>query len=226
MSAAWPRTCRLFLFDLDGTLIDSKEDIARSVNLTLARLQLSQIPVRQVATFVGDGVQKLIERSLRQASGREPDSQEVSRGITLFLQEYEGHLLDSTRLYPGVESVLDRLSWASLAVVSNKPERLSRRILEGLAVDDRFCVILGGDSTPFRKPDPAPLRHAMALCRAAPHESVMVGDSPVDINAGHSAGTMTCGISGGFGSRRELEAAGCDVVLEGLHQLPDFFQPS
>jgi phosphoglycolate phosphatase len=225
MSAAWPRPCRLFLFDLDGTLIDSKEDIARSVNLTLARLQLSQIPARHVAAFVGDGVQKLIERTLRQVSGMEPDRRLVNQGIGLFLQEYENHLLDSTRLYPGVESALDRLSWASLAVVSNKPEKLSRRILEGLAVDDRFRVILGGDSTPFRKPDPAPLRHAMALCHAVPDESVMVGDSPVDINAGRSAGTITCGISGGFGNRQDLEAAGCDLVLEGLHQLPDFFQP-
>ena len=226
MSAAWPRTCRLFLFDLDGTLIDSKADIAHSVNLTLAGLELPQIPVTRIATFVGDGVQKLIERSLRQISGKQPDSHQVAQGIALFMKEYERHLLDSTCLHPGVEAALDRLSWASLGVVSNKPESLSRRVLEGLGVDGRFCAILGGDSTPFRKPDPAPLRHAMALCRAASHETVMVGDSPVDINAGHSAGTITCGIWGGFGNRRDLEAAGCDLMLEGVHQLPEFFHAS
>ena len=225
MSAAWPRTCRLFLFDLDGTLIDSKADIAQAVNLTLARLELPQIPATRVATYVGDGVQKLIERSLRQTTGTEADTPQVAQGIELFMQEYEQHLLDSTRLYPGVEAALDRLSWASLAVVSNKPESLSRRVLEGLGVDRRFCTILGGDSTPFKKPDPAPLRHAMALCRADSHETVMVGDSRVDINAGHSAGTITCGILGGFGNRSELEAAGCDLLVEGVDQLPEFFHP-
>ena len=125
--------------------------------------------------------------------------------MTLFREEYGHHLLDQTCLYPSAKEALDRLSWASFAVVTNKPEGFSRRILDGLGVGNRFCAILGGDSVQKRKPDPEALLKAMNACRAAPSETAMVGDSPVDIQAGKAAGVTTCGVLGGFRPRQELE---------------------
>jgi len=220
-----PFPCRLFLFDLDGTLIDSKSDIARALNLALIRMDLPPLPISKVGDFVGDGVQKLVQRTLREVGGAEPESEQVRIAVNFYQQEYEAHLLDSTHLYEGVKQALDRLYWASLAVVTNKPEHFSRRILEGLGVGDRFCAILGGDSIPQRKPDPAPLLKAMAQCGAAPSETVMVGDSAVDVRAGKAAGVFTCGVTGGFRSREELEAAGCDLIVSSLSELADHFCP-
>src|SRR5512135_25255 len=106
------RPCNLFLFDLDGTLIDSKADITCTLNLVLARLKLPQLQESLVADFVGEGMQKLIERSLRAATGLEPERGMVQEGMALFQDEYEAHLLDRTRLFPGVKEGLDRLPWA------------------------------------------------------------------------------------------------------------------
>ncbi len=216
---------RLFLFDLDGTLIDSKNDIAAAVNLSLERLGLPRLPEARVSQFVGDGVQKLIQRALREAMGTEAPEDQIGKGVELFLEEYGNHLLDSTRLYPGVREGLDRLYWAQFAIVTNKPEKLSRKILEALGLGHRFCTILGGDSISLRKPDPAPLREAMRRCGTTAHETVMVGDSPADIKAGQAAGVITCGIAGGFRGREALEAAGCDLIVESVSELPDHFGP-
>jgi phosphoglycolate phosphatase len=216
---------RVFLFDLDGTLIDSSADIARSINRALARLNLPAIPPGRVSDFVGNGARKLVQRTLREVIGTEPGQERLNTATRLYLEEYGNHLLDSTVLYPGVPEMLDALWWASFGVVTNKPEGLSRRILDGLGVGDRFRVVLGGDSTPKHKPDPAPLLHAMQLCGAAPHESVMVGDSAVDVQAGKAAGMLTCGVVGGFRYREELEAAGCDLIVDDVSSLARYFQP-
>ena len=220
-----PCSSRLFLFDLDGTLIDSKTDIAASVNLSLERLALPRLPEARVSEFVGDGIQKLIQRALREATGTEVPEDQVGKGVELFLEEYENHLLDSTRLYPAVKEGLDRLYWAEFAIVTNKPEKLSRKILEALGLGHRFRTILGGDSISLRKPDPAPLREAMRRCGATAQETVMVGDSPADIKAGRAAGVRTCGIAGGFRGREALEAAGCDLIIESIAELSVHFLP-
>jgi phosphoglycolate phosphatase len=209
----------LFIFDLDGTLIDSKADIAFGMNLALARMNMQPLPIARVAEFIGDGMQILVERALCEISGSEPDPLQVQNCMDLFKEEYGQHLLDQTRLYPHVLEVLDRLSWAKLAVVSNKPEGFSRQILEGLKIASRFGAIIGGDTTGTRKPDPAGIVKAMELCRAVPSESLMVGDSPVDIAAGKAAGTFTCGVAGGFRPRNQLESAGCDLLVNNLLDL-------
>jgi phosphoglycolate phosphatase len=217
------RPCRLFLFDLDGTLIDSRADIVSSLNLALAGLEMPPLPESHIVRYVGSGVRKLIERSLREMTGHEPDSELTQKAVTLFREEYGRHLLDHTRLCPDVEEALERLSWARFAIVSNKPEHFSRRILEGLGLADRFCIILGGDSTPHQKPHPEPLLKAMDICKAPPSETAMIGDSAVDIEAGKAAGVITCGILGGFRAGEELEAAGCDLILDRLLDLAALF---
>jgi phosphoglycolate phosphatase len=222
-STAARRPCRLFLFDLDGTLIDSRSDITNSLNFTLARLGLPSLAESQVADFVGDGVHKLLERALRETSGRDPSNPSIQEGVSLFKEEYSRHLLDQTRLFPHVKEVLDSLFWARFAVVSNKPESFSRRILEGLDIANRFSIILGGDSTRNCKPHPESLLKAMDFCGALPPETAMVGDSAVDIRAGRAAGVITCGILGGFRSEAELRAAGCDLIIHDLSELTRHF---
>jgi phosphoglycolate phosphatase len=219
------RPCRLFLFDLDGTLIDSRADIASSLNLALAGLNMPPLPESHIIRFVGNGVRKLIEESVQEMTGREPDSAQTQKGVTLFREEYARHLLDQTCLRPDVKEALDRLSWARFAVVSNKPEIYSRRILEGLGLANRFCTILGGDSIPYQKPHPGPLLKAMESCMGFPPETAMIGDSAVDIEAGKAAGVMTIGILGGFRSEAELRTAGCDLIITSLLELADHFRP-
>jgi phosphoglycolate phosphatase len=222
-SSASRRPCGLFLFDLDGTLIDSRADISHSLNLALARMNLPPLEEARIADFVGEGVQKLVERALRELTGRQPESAWTQKGIVLFREEYGNHLLDRTRLCPNVKEALDRLPWAKFAVVSNKPEGFSRRILAGLGLENRFCTILGGDSIKKRKPDPESLLKAMDSCMALPPETAMIGDSAVDIAAGKAAGVFTCGIRGGFRPEGELEAAGCDLIIEDLLELAECF---
>ncbi len=220
-----PRPCRLFLFDLDGTLIDSKEDISKSVSLALDRLKLPQVSAARIIGFVGDGVQKLIQRTLQESTGARPKQALVDAAIPVYLEEYGLHLLDSTQLYPGIRQALNALWWADCAVITNKPERFSRAILEALGIAGRFCSIIGGDSMNERKPDPAPLLRIMDVRRTPPAETAMVGDSRVDIRAGKAAATMTCGVLGGFGTREELEAEGCDLIVGHLSELAEHFCP-
>jgi phosphoglycolate phosphatase len=225
MPSPFPRPSRLFLFDLDGTLIDSREDIARSLNLALTRAGLRPLPASRIASFVGNGVRRLVERSLQAILDEEPSDPAVLRVMELYLEEYGRHLLDTTCLLQGVKETLERLDWASLAVVTNKPERFSRRILSALGIGHRFRLILGGDSMPLHKPDPAPLLEAMARCGAASHETVMVGDSPVDIHAGRAAGTITCGIAEAEADREKLRSAGCNLLVRDIRELVLYFGP-
>jgi phosphoglycolate phosphatase len=218
-----PRPCSLFLFDLDGTLVDSREDITRAVNSVLGRMGKPALPLQEVLRFVGDGVEALIRRALRQASGEEPGKDQIRAGVHIMMEEYGRHLVDATRLYPDVIETLDALRRARLGIVTNKPEQFARRILTAFDLADRFCVILGGDSLPERKPDPAPIIAAMTRCHALPFETVMIGDSPTDVRAGRAAGACTCGFAGGYRSRRELQDAACDLIVDRLTQLLQFF---
>lgn len=225
MSIHKPHPCRLFLFDLDGTLIDSYADIVDSMNLVLMRMHLPPLNAARIGGFVGDGLQKLIERTLKESTGEEPDHALTKQGLGLFGEEYGKHLLDQTRLCPKAKEALELLSWAKFAVITNKPEGFSRRILEGLGVADRFSIVLGGDSVRNRKPDPEALLKAMDFCQASAGETAMIGDSAVDIEAGKAAGVTTCGIPGKFRGKAELVAAGCDLVIQDLTQLADHFYP-
>lgn len=218
-----PRPCRLFLFDLDGTLIDSKDDIATAVNQVLARMEFPLLPVSRVMEFVGNGVKRLLERTLREIHNREPGEDLLREGIEIFREEYAKHLLDQTRLYPGVKDALSRLSWADMVVVSNKPERYSKPILEGLGISGLFRAIIGEETAHAYKPDPASLELAMELCGAAPSDTVMVGDSSVDIVAGKAVGATTCAVTGGFHTREEILKHDPDLIINDLTELSDFF---
>ncbi len=211
------RGVRLVVFDLDGTLIDSARDLAAAVNAMLGHLAPGSEPLSDeaVRAFVGDGARKLVGRSL---AGREIQIP-LETALPIFLEAYRHCMLERTRLYPGVREALDALRGThTLAVLSNKPGEMSRAILAGLGVADRFACIYGGDDVP-KKPDPAGLLQLVRELDVSPSDTLMVGDSANDIRTGRAAGVRTVGVSYGF-DPQGTEAEKPDALLANLAELP------
>lgn len=204
---------RLLVLDLDGTLVDSSRDIAAALDAALQRLVpgTAPIPLERVLDFVGEGARLLIERSLAHASLALP----VDEVLAVYLDCYRERLLDTTRLYPGMAEALAALGPAgpALAVLTNKPGDLSRTILEGLGVADRFARILGAGDVPARKPDPAGLLALLEELGIPAAEAWMVGDSATDVHTGRAAGVRVAGVAWGF-HPAGLRAAGPDRILD------------
>ncbi len=204
---------KLLVFDLDGTLIDSAQDLCNIVNATLKHIEMGPLPDRTIASFVGNGVPMLVRRSLATASGsaaEQVDEQLLQRAIDFFLGYYREHKLDFTYAYAGVMDALKALvelhdahggAPRIMAVLTNKPSRPARGICEGLGLADYFLHIYGGDSFPLKKPDPMGLRALMEETGAGPEETVMIGDSQVDVQTARNAGTWSIGCEFGFGQR-------------------------
>ncbi len=210
------------LFDLDGTLVDSRADLINSVNLMLEELGRRPLPDSRVFSFIGEGARLLVERALRATqNGKdgEPEMAEVDQALKTFQRHYREHLLDQTRVYPEVEETLGRLGRLPKVVVTNKPYEFTVALLEGIGLLDHFQVILGGDSLPERKPSPMMLLEAARRCDARVSNCLMVGDSRVDVEAGRSAGMKTCGYVPGFRGRTELAEAGADYLIERFSEL-------
>ena len=143
---------RALLFDLDGTLIDSRADLVTSINLMLDALGYGTLPAMQVITFVGEGIRLLVERSLRASLQREPEEAQVLQALDVYAGKYREHLLDQTRLYPEVMTTLQALAHLPKAVVTNKPHEFTLTILDALGLQPHFIAVIGGDSLPERKP--------------------------------------------------------------------------
>lgn len=188
-------TPQLFLFDLDGTLIDSRADLAAAVNRMRARHELPALPVAKVAAYVGDGVRVLAVRALEGAPV-DPDlaASEISAA-------YAEHLVDATTAYPGVDAGLRALRAAGhvLALVTNKPAPHAKRLLDHFGWTPLFAVVLGGGDTPELKPSPLPLLEAMRRTGHAPENSWMVGDHHTDLEAARRAGLRSIFLQSGFG---------------------------
>lgn len=216
------RGVRLVVFDLDGTLIDSVVDLAHAVNDAILRLEpgAEPLPLERVRTYIGNGARRLMTRSL-DAARIEID---VEASLPTFLECYRRRMLETTRLYPGVSEALDRMSARALAVLTNKPGDMSRAILEGLGVAHHFVRILGGGDGPAHKPDPAGLRLLMAESHALPGETVMVGDSAIDVDTARAAGTLAVGVTYGF-APDSLSASAPDLLIDDLRRLPDLVAP-
>jgi phosphoglycolate phosphatase len=214
----------LVLFDLDGTLIDSAHDIGLCVNEMLRRIGRAPIDEHVIYGFVGRGVVPLIEETLAETSPPgEKRGPETNRAIGLFLDLYEAHCLDHTRLYPGIPELLDAYAGKRLAVVTNKIERFTRKILEGLGVWDHFDVVMSGDSIPEKKPHPGPILHVLRATGVAPGRAVIVGDSSLDITAGKAAGTLTCGVLYGLRPESEIRQAAPDVIVRTAAEIGEHF---
>jgi phosphoglycolate phosphatase len=189
----------LIVFDLDGTLVDSRRDLADATNAMLSELGARPLPEAEVIAMVGEGAQVLVERALA-ATGR--PAAEVPRALDRFLAIYETHLLDHTRPYHGVPELLAHLAGvARLAVLTNKPTHASTRLLEGLGLSQYFEEIVGGDGGYPRKPDPAALLRLMETSRTTRRRTILVGDSAVDLETARNAGVPCCLVRYGFGFR-------------------------
>src|SRR5262245_4174762 len=202
----------LIVFDLDGTLIDSERDLAESANEMLATYSGAPLDEREVAGFVGDGARQLVVRAL-EAAGVVAD---VSVALDRFLAIYGGRLFVHTRPYPGVtDAVAAASGQCLLAVLTNKPEGFSRRLLDGFGLSPFFSWVIGGDSGFPRKPDSSGLLHVIQLAGVAPGECLMVGDSMVDVETARAAGAAVCIAEYGFGRlRRPITRDGTELVAQ------------
>jgi phosphoglycolate phosphatase len=187
---------RLLVFDLDGTLVDSKTDLANSVNHTLSSFGIEPLAHPTIFRYVGNGATQLIRRSLGpQRESILPDA------LRLFLDHYGRHLLDTTAPYPGVkESLGEHAARYEMAVLTNKPLGMTETILSGLSLSRYFAEVRGGDSFDSKKPDPEGLRAILSSRSVPSGEALMVGDSVNDVLAGRRAGTATCGVTYGLGA--------------------------
>jgi phosphoglycolate phosphatase len=207
------RQIEAILFDLDGTLIDSVVDLAASVNHTLTTLGYEPRSLDEIRSFVGDGVQKLIARSLG-----DPDPELRLRALQIFIEHYDVHLLDHTHLYDGVAATLAVLqNDYRLAVLTNKGEGFTNKILNGLGVARYFAAVFGGDTLPVKKPEPAAILHLADLWNIPPARMLMVGDHATDIQVGINGGCRTVFFTNGIGRTRGLTP---DAVIHAIAELP------
>ena len=216
---------KLLVFDLDGTLIDSAQDLCNSVNATLAEFGYSPLADPAIAGFVGNGAPMLMRRSLSLA-GKVPlesiDEEQFAKAYQFFLQYYREHKLDFTYAYEGVLDALKALHELHdapgtppriMAVLTNKPVRPARGICEGLGLAGYFLHIYGGDSFPVKKPDPLGLRSLMEETGVRPDETVMIGDSQVDVQTARNAGAWSLGCAFGFGPQNLMNTPP-DVLVD------------
>ncbi len=197
---------RLAVFDLDGTLVDSVDDLHASVNHALRAVGLPSRTVEEVRGFVGEGARVLVTRAVA------PRGELVEPALAAWRSHYEAHCLDRTRPYPGIEAVLAGAGRA-LAVHTNKPGAMARKILAGLGLLARFAAVVGGDEAP-RKPDPTGLIEIMARVAATPAETVFIGDSRHDVATARAAGVAMVAVTWGFASSAELARAGATVLAD------------
>jgi phosphoglycolate phosphatase len=209
----------LLIFDLDGTLIDSKLDLANSVNAARAHMGLGPLDLSLISQYVGHGAPVL----MRRAMGPEALESQVAEALELFLAHYRQHALDRTRPYPGVKDSLERLHAAGkrLAVLTNKPVEVSRKILEGLCLASLFFQVYGGNSFAAKKPDPAGVRRLMTEAATGSDRTLMVGDTSVDVETARNAGVPVCGVRYGF-QPASFESAPPDLLVDRMEQLADW----
>jgi phosphoglycolate phosphatase len=205
---------KAIIFDLDGTLIDSVTDLANSVNFTLEKLDLPLHTPEEIKSFVGDGVQKLIKRSLGQTHmGKFVDA------FAIFMDHYNAHCTDNTTLYPKVAETIPHLATNyTLGVLTNKSVAFSLKILTALGILTYFKEVLGGDSLSTKKPDPEGIFYLAENWNLASDQIVMVGDHVTDTEVGQRAGCKTVFIEGGIGETRGLVP---DFIIQSMAELPD-----
>ncbi|MGA7685511.1 MAG: HAD-IA family hydrolase [Terriglobales bacterium] len=234
-----PQTIRLLVFDLDGTLIDSRLDLIHSVNAMLRHFQCPELDGDQVASYVGDGAPALVRRALA-ADHEGADEAFFQRALEYFLGYYRLHKLDHTTVYEGIPETLAALAGSSgastsgagkspgsgtrrlMAVLSNKPVGPTRAIVEALGMAPFFVHVYGGNSFATKKPDPLGVRTLLEETGVTAEQALMIGDSSIDVLTGRNAGMWTCGVTYGF-APRSLEEVPPDVLVDRPRELGQLF---
>jgi phosphoglycolate phosphatase len=217
-----PRQIRLLVFDLDGTLIDSRLDLIHSVNATLRHIGRPELDGDVIASYVGDGAPVLVRRVLGEADMA--NEALLREALDYFLGYYRLHKLDHTTVYEGIPEILASLASSSngvrreMAVLSNKPVNPSRDIVRTLGLGDYFVSVYGGNSFPTKKPDPLGIQTILQETGFAADQTLMIGDSSVDVLTGQNAGAWTCGVTYGF-APHSLEEVPPDVLVETPREL-------
>ena len=204
----------LIVYDLDGTLVDTGEDIAQAVNHMLTRLSAAPLSLDEVRQSVGRGLHDLIRRCLKT-----DDEARVAQGARLFEAYYGDHLTDHSVLYPGVRQVLEHFKTRTQAVLTNKPHPYAQDLLRAVGIAGYFLAVLAGGEASPKKPDPTALRLLMARVRVQPQDTLLVGDSAIDVATGRAAGVFTVIVSQGFEDPRQLRAASPDVLVKNVEAL-------
>lgn len=209
----------LVVFDLDGTLVDSRQDLAASTNDVLIACGAPALPVTEVERMVGDGARSLVQRALARAGC----AADLDEALAEFHRRYATRLLETTRPYDGIDEVLAAMgATVPLAVLTNKPLAPSQRLIDAFGWADTFGRVIGGDGPFPRKPDPAGLRDLMAWADARPADTWLVGDSMVDVAAAQAAGVAMCVAAYGFGhARGDLQLRGDERVARSPMDIPE-----
>ncbi len=220
-----PHTIKLVVFDLDGTLIDSRLDLVHSVNAALRHIGRPELPDEVIASYVGDGAPILIQRAL---GGEAVSEAVVRKGLEFFLSYYRAHKLDHTTVYPGIADALSAIQSSGngvprkMAVLTNKPVIPSRAIVEALGLAPFFAQVYGGNSFVTKKPDPEGARKLLEESGVRPEQAAIIGDSHVDIQTGRNAGLWTIGVTYGF-APHTLEDEPADLEVDAPHELAKIF---
>ncbi len=205
---------RLIFYDLDGTLVDTRADIANAVNHMLQEMAAPLLESREVERFVGQGLHHLVKNCL----GTD-EKKRIEKGSAIYRKYYSGHMLDHTVLYPGVREVLDYFKSRKQAVITNKPNPFSKDILTALGVAPYFVGIVAGDSELAKKPDPEAVLAIMKREKIGAADALLVGDSRIDIETARNAGIAVVVVSHGFAGRDELESARPDAIFRDFTEL-------
>ncbi|RFA31227.1 phosphoglycolate phosphatase [Alkalilimnicola ehrlichii] len=213
---------RGFLFDLDGTLVDSVPDLAVAIDRMLADFRRAPAGEEKVRTWVGNGSKNLVKRALSGALDGEVPTDLLEDALARFFVHYEATLCIHSRLYEGVAEGVAQLQadGYAMAVVTNKPARFAKPLLEALGIDGCFSAIIGGECLPQKKPHPAPLLHTAELIGCVPAETLMVGDSVNDIEAARRANMPVVCVPYGYNHGKDIRDFKPDVVINGVHELP------
>src|SRR5215470_14044801 len=220
-----PLSIKLVIFDLDGTLIDSRLDLVHSVNAALRHIHRPELPDEVIASYVGDGAPILIQRAL---GGESLDEALIRKGLEFFLSYYREHKLDHTTVYPGIREALASIQNSGngtprkMAVLSNKPVNPSRAIVEALGLGPYFAQIYGGNSFATKKPEPEGALKLLSEVDVRPEQAAIIGDSHVDVRTGRNAGLWTVAVTYGF-APHTLEVEESDITVDTPQELSKVF---